>query len=220
MKAKKRKETKDRSPIKTWEDKINRARKFREDEWNKPFRVAVAREYFAGRQNPGYPEAEWITVNKIYSHLMAQLPTLYSVDPYFYVKIKRSFSPHAQEIALFEQKAKIRQAYLNYLKGETKLKIKARLAIQDAFFAYGVLKVHYSSDQIENPDAGKPLGQGLLDQLGGALLEPDTIPINERYLISRVHPDDFFWSEDAGPLEDKWHCRRTNSDDERRSRIR
>ena len=118
-----------------WEDRINRAKKFRE-EWEQQFRIKLSRDYFAGKQNPGYPESEWITINKIYSHLMAQLPSLYGVDPYFYIKTKRSFSPKPDDIAAFEQKAKIRQAYLNYLKGELKLKTKARLGVQDTFFAY------------------------------------------------------------------------------------
>jgi hypothetical protein len=32
----------------------------------------------------------------------------------------------------------------------------------------------------------------------------EQIPINSRYKISRVHPDDFLWDEDAGPLEENW----------------
>jgi hypothetical protein len=63
----------------------------------------MGRQYFEGMQNPGEPDNEWITVNKIYAHLMAQLPTLYSVDPYFYVKLKRSFSPDPVQIAVYEQ---------------------------------------------------------------------------------------------------------------------
>ena len=34
-----------------------------------------------------------------------------------------------------------------------------------------------------------------------ALREPDKVPINERYYITRVHPDDFLWDDNAGPLE-------------------
>lgn len=186
-----------------WEDRINRAKKFRE-EWEQQFRIKLSRDYFAGKQNPGYPESEWITINKIYSHLMAQLPSLYGVDPYFYIKTKRSFSPKPDDIAAFEQKAKIRQAYLNYLKGELKLKTKARLGVQDTFFAYGVMKTHYVADEVENPDAGKKMEGDLKDVDGNPIMEPDIIPINERYSLTRIHPDDFLFSDDAGPLEDKW----------------
>ena len=191
-----------------WEERIVAAKKAKED-WSQLFRVELARDYFDGRQNPGHPENEWITVNKIYSHLMAQLPTLYSMDPYFYVKTKKSHYPDPSYIATFDERAKIRQAYLNYLKAELKLKTKARLAIQDAHFAFGVVKVHFKSDEKENPDAGNEIlgedGKPLLDDSGEALLEPDIIPINERYVLSRLHPDDFIWSSDAGSLDDKWH---------------
>lgn len=194
---------------KDWETRITRAKAVRE-EWAKEFRVELARSYFRGKQNPGWSNDEWITVNKIYAHLRDQLPTLYSVDPFFYVKLKRSFSPNPMDVVLWEQRGKIRQAYLNYLKGEVELKDKARLAILDAQFEYGVLKSHFSVEERENPDAGQPMraedGETpLVDEDGGPLLEPERIPVNERYRLSRVHPADFLFDEDAGPLEDKWN---------------
>jgi hypothetical protein len=191
---------------KTWEERINRA-KAKKKEWEDLMRVKMGRDFFSGKQNPGYPENEWITINKIYSHLMAQLPSLYSVDPYFYVKTKKSFNPDPQLIPQFDAKARIRQSALNYYKGELKLKQKARLCIQDAHFAFGVAKVHYSAEELENPDAGKVSvdeeGKELQDETG-PVYEPDTIPVNEKYVISRVHFDDFLFDEDAGSLDDKW----------------
>ena len=191
-----------------WVDRIKRARKFREDDFEAPFQVKKARQWFEGKQNPGNPENEWITINKIYSHLLSELPFLYSIDPYFYVKLKRSFIPDPQAIADYEQKGKIRQAYLNYLKSEIKLKEKARLGIMDAEFEYGVAKVHYSAERKENPDKGKPIygenDEPLMDESGSELLEPDTIAVNEKYRVTRIHPKHVFWDEDAGPLEDDW----------------
>lgn len=207
-KKKKEKEDADVNLQKLWTERILRAKKKREDDWESPFRVKLARDYFAGKQNPGHPAEEWITINKIYSQLMAELPSLYSVDPYFYVKTKKSYSPDPNTIAQFEIKAKIRQAYLNYLKGELKLKKKCRLAIQDAHFAYGVVKVHYYAEERENQDYGQDLkgdnGTPLIGDDGEPLKEPEYIPVNERYCVTRVHPDDFLFSADAGPLEDKW----------------
>ena len=117
-----------------WEERIQDAVKVR-DEWAKEFRVDMGRDYFEGKQNPGYPEDEWITIPKIYAHLQAQLPFLYSMDPYFYVKLKKSHKKglgrldeqeFAQVIAEDELKGTVRQGMLNYLKGELKLKSKAR----------------------------------------------------------------------------------------------
>ncbi len=193
---------------KTWEERIDRAKK-KKKEWEDLMRVQMGRDFFAGKQNPGYPESEWITINKIYSHLMAQLPSLYSVDPYFYVKTKKTFTPDPALVAEYDVRAKIRQAAINYYKGELRLKQKARLCIQDAHFAFGVAKVHYCADEKENEDAGKPIygedEKELLDEdTGQPLLHPDTIPVNERYAISRIHFDDFLFDEDATTLEDKW----------------
>jgi len=192
---------------KDWEARIERAKDVRK-KWAQEFRVEEARRYFRGAQNPGWTASEWITINKIYAHLRDQLPGLYAVDPFFYVKVKRSFSPNPLAVALFEQRGKIRQAYLNYIKGEVGLKARVRLAIQDAQFEYGVLKSHYQVQNVDNPDAGEPLegegGAALLDDDGEPLLEPDRIPIHERYKVTRVHPSDFLWDEDAGPLDDKW----------------
>jgi len=159
-------------------------------------------------QNPGYDAAEWITINKVYSHLKALLPTLYKADPYFYMKVRRSFDPNPMNIALWDMRAEIRQSMLNYLKAELELKAKTRLCIQDAQFSFGVAKTHYVADNIENPDAGTPMvGENeeiLLDDVGEPLLEPDTIPVNEKYTIERIHPDDIIWDEDAGPLKNTW----------------
>ena len=180
-----------------WEYKIQRAKLVRKN-WKDLFRVDMAKDYIDGKQNPGYPTQEWLTINKIYSHLKAQLPSLYAADPYFYVKLRRSFSPNPLEIVLWEKRGKVRQSYLNYLKEELNLKEKARLCILDGQFAYGVAKVHYRADEIENPDFGNAMrgneGEYLLDEESGLpIMEPELIPINERYVITRVHPDDFLW---------------------------
>lgn len=192
---------------KKWEDRIVAAKKVHK-EWREHFRVELAKQYFKGKQNPGFPDDEWITINKIYSHLMSQLPSLYSIDPYFYVKVKKSFKVDPEDIAVFEQRGKIRQSFLNYLKGELKLKAHARLAIMDAEFAYGVIKVRHMFDEIENPKAGEPIvnedGEILKDDEGNALKHPDIIPTNQQFALNRVHPDDFIFDADAGPLDDKW----------------
>ena len=202
---------------KKWEERIKEAVKVR-DEWADKFRIELGRAYFEGDQNPGYPVDEWITIPKIYSHLQAQLPFLYSLDPYFYVKLKKSHQKGIAEMSKedfdktikeTELKGTVRQAMLNYLKVELKVKSKARLGIQDAHFAYGVLKTRHASDTEKHPNAGKPIldddGKELKDpDTGETQIYPDEVPINKRYEALRIHPDDFIWDADAGPLEDSW----------------
>lgn len=205
-----------------WQARIARAKKAKE-EWEGRFRVRMGRDYFEGKQNPGYPEEEWISIPKIYSHLQAQLPTLYSVNPYFYIKMKKSYHEMSAEelqefqrtgkpppsVAVSEQKARGRQAMLNYLKEELELKESARLGIQDAHFAFGVIKVRRASDQEEHPHAGEPILDDNKEEMkdpktGKTLVFPDTLPTNERYEICRVHPDDLLFDADAGPLKWGW----------------
>lgn len=190
-----------------WESKITRAKKVRRN-WKAIFKVDTAILYFDGIQNPGYNKEEWITINKIYSHLMAQLPSLYANDPYFYVKLKRSFNPDPETIAAWDERGNMRAAYLNYLKTELKLKDTIRLNIQDAHFSYGIAKIFHSADSEENPTADLPTlddeGNPLINDDGEVILDPERIPINERYNVIRIHPDDFIWDEDSGPLPYDW----------------
>jgi len=192
-----------------WENKISRAKKVRK-KWKDDFNVDLGIEYFEGRQKDGsVADADWITINNIYSHVKAQLPALYSTDPYFYVKLRRSFNPDPKTIVLWEARGKIRAAMLNYLKVELKLKEKMRISIQDGLFKYGVIKTHYWSETADNPDFGKPiLAEDGETELKGEdespLMEPESIPVNGRYKITRILPDDIIWDEDAGTLEDDW----------------
>jgi hypothetical protein len=198
-----------------WLQKIERAKNVRK-KWRDDFRIPLAYEYWEGRQRPSHiPSGDWITINMIYSNLQAELPTLYSTDPYFYVKVKKSYSPNPMDIAAMELKAKVRQSMINYLKGELALKSKGRLAIFDAFFQFGVVKIHYSNDMRDNPDAGNPVveqetGHPILDETGQIIMEPDQIPANEAYHVTRVHPDDFLVDDDAGPLDEDvgWKAQR------------
>lgn len=206
--------TKDEPEAQKWLDKIARAKKVKE-EWHKNFRIALAYNYFEGRQRPPHISTEeWMTINLFYSTLRAILPTMYRSDPYFYVKVKKSYKINPLAVALFEQSATIRQSMLNYLKGELGIKQKTRLSILDAFFQFGVCKVMYEAEMVENEDAGEPVtddyGMPMLDEMGSMILEPEEIPANEAYVVTRVHPNDFLVDEDAGPLEDdvKWYAQR------------
>lgn len=204
---------KKREQVKSWLDKINRAKKVK-DKWRQDFRTDLAWNYFKGFQRPPYEqEDDWITLNLVYSTVLAMLPNLYNEDPYFYITLKKSYSPNPMDIALYEKKAKMRQAMLNYLKGELRLKKKGRLSVQEAFFKYGVLKICYHSELVENPDAGslmyddnaRPIMNG---ETGDYFREPDLLPANESYKILRINSDDHLVDEDATPLDYNWCAQR------------
>ena len=195
-----------------WEEKITDALVAR-DEWADTFQVEKCISYFEGKSNPGVPDDEWLNVNKIFSHIQAQLPTLYAVDPYFYVKLRKSFTPNPESIAEMERKGEQRGSYLNHLKAELNggqgLKPTARLAIRDAYFAFGVVSIRRTSDLEEHPQAGETIvdedGEPILTEAGEEQVYPDSIPINERYEVTRLHWKDFVFDPDAGPLPESWN---------------
>jgi hypothetical protein len=205
---------KEKQAVDKWLQKISRAKEVRE-KWRETFRVAMAYEYFEGKQRPANVSADsWLTINLIYSNLLAMLPSLYAADPYFYIKLKRSYKPDPMSVALYEMKGKMRQSLLNYYKEELDLKTKTRLSIFDAMFQYGVFKIRHQSEILENKTAGDYItdedGTILYNDDGEALQEPETIPVNEEYVLERIHPDDFLVDEDAGPLDEdvRWFAQR------------
>ena len=207
--------SKPKAKAKEWLQKISRAKKVRE-EWRTKFRVPLAYAYWEGMQRPADVNAEdWITINMIYSNLQAELPSLYSNDPYYYIKLSKTYHPNPAMIPEYEMRGKIRQSMLNYLKKELKLKQKARLSIFDAHFQYGVMKYCYYADLTENPAAGQPIYSSENDKTpliedGNPIMEPEFIPANEAYKAYRIHPDDFLVDEDAGPLDEDvtWRAQR------------
>jgi hypothetical protein len=98
---------------------------------------------------------------------------------------------------------------LNYLKEDLDMKSHARLGIFDAHFAFGAIKVRRASDEEDHPQAGQPIlsesDEPMTDEATGQpLVYPDKKPVNERYELDRVHPDDILFGEDSGPLEKSW----------------
>jgi len=211
----KKKKQPEKTEAKKWLEKIQRAVKVKQ-KWREQFRVMLGYDYWEGRQRPpNVPEAEWVTINLIYSNLIALLPTLYNMNPYFYVKLKRSYIPNPLAVALYERRGKVRQSMLNYLKEELELKPKTRLSILDSMFQFGIMKVHHEAEMVENPDKGKPIidedtQEPMVGNDGKALIEPEEIPASEAYRITRIHPDDFIVDEDAGPLNEDvtWKAQR------------
>lgn len=201
--------------VKEWLACIDRAKKVKE-KWRDDFRVALGYEYYEGRHRPPHiPAAEWITLNLIYSRIDAKLPSLYSTDPYYHVKLAKTYSPDPSTIPAFELKAKVRQSMLNYLKGELDLQSEAQAAILDGMFQFGVVKTHLSADLMENPKKGNPVigedGRPLIDkETGEPVMESDEMAANETYNVARVDPDDFLVDECAGPLEASvcWYAHR------------
>jgi hypothetical protein len=211
MMAKPGRPAKDTKTAGDWISRILDAKKVRKN-WVERFQIEIGYDLFEGANRPQELEPDEFTgVNLVYSNLETELPTLYGVDPWIYIKLKKSHNPNPDMIPVYEQKAKIRQAMINYLKGELELKTKIRLCVQDAFFQFGCMKVRFFADEVKHPQANEPIidektGQPQLDDAGTPVMYPETIPANQRYIVERVHPSDILFDADAGTLMDDVKC--------------
>lgn len=181
-----------------WNDRIERARKIRK-KYFEDRKVNVKRliDFYKGNQwgdlQVSLPEKP--TVNLIFQHVKSQLPSLYFQNPRWYVRPKGRFKKD------FENSAILAEELLNYYVEENlriSLKKQIRLAILDAFFSYGCIKVGYVGAFEPNPNYGefKILGE---DESGEPLYakdengqlkidEDENIITNEAFLASRISP--------------------------------
>ena len=197
---------------KHWKVQIERAEKAKKD-WREYYRVEECYKYYLGDQRPGnYVEEDWFTLNLVYSNARAQIPSLYFKDPYFFVRVKRSFTPDLQAAAQMDDNMQVREGVLNYLGKENNLVAIGQLCILDAFMQFGCIKARYVPDFELNPDAGKPKkgedGEVLRDETGANLLEPETNLVGEKFVWERVNPNNLLVDGNAGCEKAAWVAQR------------
>ena len=106
---------------KHWKEQIQRAEKAKKS-WREKYRVEDCYKYYLGDQRPGnYVEEDWFTLNLVFSNARAQIPSLYFKDPYFFVRVKRSFTPDLRVAQQMDANMSVREGVLNYLGKENGL---------------------------------------------------------------------------------------------------
>ena len=191
-----------------WKKEVERAEKVKK-KWREDFKVEECYKYFLGDQKPGnYAEEDWFTLNLVYSNARAQIPSLYFKDPYFFVRIKRSFTPDIQMAQQMDANMSVREAVLNYLSKENTLVTTGQLCILDAFFQFGCMKARYVPDFEINPNEGKPKkgegGENLKDETGAVLREPANLLVGEKFQWERVNPNNILVDANAGNENIQW----------------
>lgn len=173
--------------LNVWRNRINWARKKREDYLKN---YDLFKSYFIGDQvSLNQTSIEIIVINLIYSHIKATLPLLYFQNPHFYL------SPTRDE---FENSALIAESVINYLAKKQKLKREIRLSTLDALFLIGICKTGYDPIFAVNPNKGKPVLAGVAEDgsnvhvidpdSGQPLFEPDELLIKEDFFSKRISP--------------------------------
>ena len=189
----------DNPRLNVWRDRIERSKKFRKKQLKD---VAKYIKFMQGDQwgDRKVTITEKPVINLIFSHIKTQLPNLYFQNPNFYCRPKQNLT--VEDMPRMVNDARLAQFFLNYYTKENlgiALKKQVRLAILDAFFCYGVIKVGYTGNFEINTNFGKnkvlaeePDGTPVYetDPVTGEVMkdEDEHILTNEAFYARRVSP--------------------------------
>lgn len=165
--------------IQRWVQRIQRARKVRE-EWAAKFQVDLLAQTFTGElQGDTDEDAFAVMINRFLPTVKAQMAGLLAQNPKFFV---RAEGRHATQVS-YEQAASCEATLYKIAQQDNHLVQEAELALQQSFWAIGVLKAIYDPQLERNPQRGRPMyvtnddGEPLLDEMTGQpvpLVDPRT----------------------------------------------
>lgn len=178
--------------VQLWKARIAVARKIRKDRLKDSKQLI---RYYENLQWEGIDDLPILndktTINLIFANFKKELPNLYFQNPTPIVNPKRGeFALNAyamQELLKF---------YTKFNMG-IELKKHVRLAILDAKYAFGTLKVSYTPKFGVNPNANKAIIAGynsfgeplfLTDENNNIVAEPENIIVSELYYVERISP--------------------------------
>lgn len=186
-----------------WKARVAAATALR-TEWEQRYRVRELEEMYLGQaQDEGDCEA---FLNHFFATIRVQLPGLLYANPSFRVRPKRGQTPFAR------RDAALMEALLQDLAAQDdNLETDGKLALMQAFFRVGCLKVCYAPGLQTNPQAGDPLvlatlggvAVPVLDDDGTPVLEPDEILSDELYTWDWVDARRLILP-DEGPNMRRW----------------
>uniref|UniRef100_A0A6M3KYW4 Putative head tail connector protein n=1 Tax=viral metagenome TaxID=1070528 RepID=A0A6M3KYW4_9ZZZZ len=192
--------------VKIWEDRIIRSKKIRKAALKEAKQYI---DFYEGNQwgSKKTTLSEKPVINLLYAHVKLQVPILYFQNPRWYCRPSGPMAGIEQVV----QNAQLAEYLLNYYTKENMgitLKRQIRLAILDAFFSFGTIKVGYVADFEANPNFGKNnvLGE---DEQGNPIFEVDTetgniitdtvedIVVNEQFYARRISPTVMLFDTEA-----------------------
>lgn len=152
-----------------WVTRASRARTMRAD-WASKFQVEKSERFFLGDQD----------TDTVYNHFAATLktsrPNLFFQMPKFYLR------PRPRKVGpITERTAAIGEGVLESVaRQDDHLEVEGNLAVLQAYFRVGVLKVCYDPHLEPNPNAGRPIyvtreGEPVVDEAGAAVVQTDPL---------------------------------------------
>jgi hypothetical protein len=168
----------EKTRVNRWFSRITSADKSY-DEWADQFKCRRLEEYREGVQWSGVDDklaARKYCINLVYASVETAKPSLLFYKPQYRIQPKPGrgddFGSTAEEQARFCQDAIQTQVD----DPDLGFQLETKLALDDAFFRFGVVEVGYSADWIDNPNADKPI---LKDNGTDPLLGDDDQPIKQ-----------------------------------------
>ena len=180
---------------------------------------------FRGELKPDWwsPEDPWVNVNLTKAAIRANLPSLLYTNPEYKVYPAAVDVEMGQDVAY--ERARAKELWLNHIYRESNGNQHVRVAIQNAFTAYGVVKCgyrcHFQDDKSRGIFAKTDAGEYILDEFGDPTLERGEfltdengevlrdeygIPVlhpgkltKEHWFIEAVDPKMMLFDVDSGP---------------------
>lgn len=204
-------------PAKLWQDRLSTANK-QYDKWSQKYECERLDKYYEGKHWAGLSEEEAkkkYVINLIFATVETQLPSLLFSQP----KVKTEARPQHQSTANSDaaNRATLIEQLLQTLIDDPKLHFtfETTLALRDAYSRFSLVEVGFSSDYLDNPNAGKPVlneKEEPITKDGEAVKQPDKLLQKESPYVKRLVPEAFRVSPGRNLLESndwaayyEWH---------------
>lgn len=205
------------NPAKLWQERLTTANK-QYDKWTKKFECERLDNYYEGKHWAGLSEEEArkkYVINLIFATVETQLPSLLFSQP----KVKTEARPQHQSTANSDaaNRATLIEQLLQTLIDDPKLHFtfETTLALRDAYSRFSLVEVGFSSDYLDNPNAGKPVlneKEEPITKDGEAVKQPEKLLQKESPYVKRLVPEAFRVSPGRNLLESndwaayyEWH---------------
>lgn len=175
-----------------WQKRISSANEYY-DLWSKKYQTEKLEEYYYGKQweQDLTNDYEAYVSNRFFVAIDVKMPSLLFQNPRFTVKPRPTKEDFNEEEA--NERAKLRQDILDFYFDTHRVDwgTELNLSLLDSQFAFGIIEVLFTSDWIENPNAGKPvllsdISQYVDKEDDEILKQPKRVPVKERAVLKRI----------------------------------
>lgn len=202
--------------IKPWLSKIQKARKLRE-QWEKDYKVKKCEEFFLGKQWQNQSSDGPRVMNHFLATIKVTQTNLLFENPKVMIRPKIN---KGMDIVSNRKASLAEEVLQNIMSQDDNFDDATRLALLQAFFRIGVVKVIYEPELEPNPNAGRGVsevdsdGNPILDDMGQEqpVVDPTTgQPVMEPPYV--VSDDTYRWEwvdakclllPDEGPYQKHW----------------